>query len=289
MTGAPESSLTEVQRGTVGAWQCDSNGHWNARYYCNQFDLAARVAANLGGAAMSAPPPVWRHLRFHAELLGGDIFRIETGRIVDGTHAGSLVHMMYHAGVGKLIATALDAPCDAGQQAAVAPVSGQQAQAALPRSVANEQAPVIDRQQMLDSGAFVTGRYWVQPVHCTPDKTLSELELAGIFADAAGHVWDRAGAGVVWLRENGLGRAAVEFRIERQAQARLGDLLVLMSRVGPVQGKAIRLQHQLYRLPDHEPIAGAEVVAMLIDMGTRRSVPMPDFLDPAAAGGAHGA
>jgi acyl-CoA thioesterase FadM len=40
----------------------------------------------------------------------------------------------------------------------------------------------------------------------------------------------------------------------------------------------VRLLHQIYRMQDHAPIAGGEVVALLIDKATRRSIPIPDFL-----------
>jgi len=39
-----------------------------------------------------------------------------------------------------------------------------------------------------------------------------------------------AGAGVVWVRENGLGRIAVEAKLSHFAPARAGDALMVHSR-----------------------------------------------------------
>ena len=278
MTKIQLPKLTETQHGTVGAWQCDSNDHWNVQFYCMQFDLAARFAGMTGGEPVDAPAPRSRLMRFHAELVAGDIFMIETGRISDGAHQGSLVHLMRHVGDGKLIATALDAPSLQADRAQVEQVSETVVAEALSRSVDNAYAPAVSYQHMLDAGAFAAGRNWVTMAQCTADGALTEQHLAAMLADAAGHVWERAGAGVNWLRDRGYGRAALELRLDHHQQARVGDVLVLLSRVGPIQGKTIRLLHQIYRLQDHAPIAGAELVAVLIDKATRRAIAVPEFL-----------
>jgi acyl-CoA thioester hydrolase len=266
--------LTETQRGAVNAWECDSNRHWNVQFYCRQFDLAARFLALAGGAGLAGPLPPTRHLRFHAELLAGDIFRVSSARIVDGARAGSIVHYMQHAGSGRVIATALDGPaqffdCNAVSESAVPE--------ALPRSIDGRHEDPIPLAQMLETGGQVCGRCWVTTGQCTAAGELTQQQLVGMFGDAAGHVWERAGAGVVWLRENGLGRAAVEMKVDHYAAARAGDALVLYSRVGPIRGKSIQLQHQLSRVPGYEPVARGEVTALLIDLQTRRSVAMPSF------------
>jgi acyl-CoA thioester hydrolase len=272
MNSTLPEQLTETQRGSVNAWQCDVNRHWNVQFYCRHFDQAARFLALGAGAGPADPLPPTRHLRYHAELVAGDIFRISSARIADGAHAGSLVHYMHHAGSGRLIATALDGQatrfdCNAVPQAAVPE--------ALPRSIAGGAEEPLVHQRVLDAGGLASVRCWVTMSQCTAAGELTQEHLVGMFADAAGHVWERAGAGVVWLRENGLGRAAVEMKLSHYVPARAGDALVLYSWVGPTRGKSIMLQHQLCRLPDNEPIARSDVTALLIDMQTRRSVAMP--------------
>lgn len=271
MQQTPPSALVETQRATVNAWQCDYNHHLNFQFYCREFDQAARFLALSCGADPAGPLPQGRHLRFHAELVAGDIFRVASARIVDGPHTGSLVHWMSHAGTGRLIATALDsgAPdfaCPEVPESAVA--------SALPRSVEVREG-ALPFAMMGKDGWEPTARGWVTPDRCTPGGELTEQHLAGLLGDAAGHVWERAGAGVVWVRENGLGRIAVEAKITHFAPARAGDLLMLHSRVGPASGKAVPLQHHLHRLPDGLPVARADVTALLIDMKTRKTVPLP--------------
>ena len=254
MPPSTPTELIETQCATANAWQCDYNHHLNFQFYCREFDQAARMLALSCGADPDAPPPATRHVRFHAELLAGDIYRIVSGRLVDGPHAGSIVHWMGHAGTGKLVATALDggAPvfdCPQVPEATVA--------AALPRSVdVVEGALAFER--MGRDGWLPTARCWVTMDRCSARGELTEQHLTAIFGDAAGHVWERAGAGVVWVRENGLGRIAVEAKISHFAPARAGDLLILHSRVGPAQGRSVLLQHHLHRCSDGAPIARAD-------------------------------
>jgi acyl-CoA thioesterase FadM len=53
--------------------------------------------------------------------------------------------------------------------------------------------------------------------------------------------------------------------------------------VGPAQGKSIRLQHHLYRMPDGAPIARADVTALLIDMKTRKTVALSEVIEAQAS------
>lgn len=265
------AGLTETQCATVNAWQCDYNQHLNFQFYCREFDQAARFLALASGADPDAATPASRHLRFHAELVAGDIFRVASARIADGAHAGSLLHWLSHAGTDQLIATALDA---GGPQFACAQVREADVAAALPRSVTQVEG-AIPHAQMNANGWQATTRRAVTWAMCDARGELTAQHLAGIPGDAAGHVWERAGAGVVWVRESGLGRIAVEAKMTQFHPARVGELLTLYSRVGPAQGKAIPLQHHLYRMPDGLPVARADVTALLIDMTTRKTVALP--------------
>lgn len=271
MHPTPPTELLETQRGTVNAWQCDYNHHLNFQFYCREFDQAARFLALAAGADPGGRVPATRHLRFHSELLAGDIYRVASARIVDGPHAGSVVHWMSHAGSGRLAATALDGggaafDCPQVPEAVVA--------AALPRSVDLAEG-ALPLAGMAEGGWQPTSRSWVTMERCTAAGELTEQHLAAMLGDAAGHAWERAGAGVTWIRENGLGRIAVEARLSHFAPARVGDALLLHSRVGPARGKGIQLQHHLHRLPDGAPIARADVTALLIDMKTRKTVAFP--------------
>ena len=273
MQTAPPPELIETQRGTANAWQCDYNHHLNFQFYVREFDQAARFLALAAGADPAGPVPETRHLRFHAELLAGDIYRVASARIVDGPHADSVVHWMSHAGSGKLIATALDG---GGAQFACAQVAEATVAAALPRSVDVAEG-ALAYSAMGHDGWQPTTRHWVTMDRCTAAGELSEQHLTAMLGDAAGHVWERAGAGVVWVRENGLGRIAVEAKLTHFAPARAGDALITHSRVGPARGRSVLLQHHLHRVTDGAPIARADVTALLIDMKTRKTVPLPDL------------
>jgi acyl-CoA thioester hydrolase len=267
----PPSELVELQRGTVLPWQCDNNRHLNFQFYCREFDQGARVLALAAGAEPGGPLPPIRHLRFHSELRAADIYRVAAARIADGPNAGALVHWISDADSGRLAATALDfggAPFDCPD------VVGDRVAAAYPRSL-SALDDADSRALAEGDGWAATARNWVTAEQCSPNGEFSEQHFAAMLGSAASHAWERAGLGVAWAQAHNLGRVAVEARLRHLAPARLGDLLVLRSRLVPAGGKGVRLQHLLHRLGDGTLIASAEVAGLLIDMETRRAVPLP--------------
>ena len=268
---APPSELVELQRGTVLPWQCDNNRHLNLQFYCREFDQAARFLALAAGADPAGPLPPIRHLRFHSELRAADIYRVASGRVADSSYAGALVHWISEAESGRLAATALDI----GGPAFDCPnVRGDRVAAAYPRSLTAPDDAVPAAAMAVDGWA-ATARNWVTAEQCSPNGDFSEQHFAAMFANAASHTWERAGLGVAWAQARNLGRVAVEARLRHLAPARIGDLLMLQSRLVLAGGKGVRLQHLLYRLGDGTAIGSAEVAGLLIDMETRRAVPIP--------------
>ena len=65
-------------------------------------------------------------------------------------------------------------------------------------------------------------------------------------------------------------------------EVRKAALYTLYSAPTAIEGKTVRLRHEILRL-DGEAVATSEVIALVIDLASRKSVPMPQF----AAAGAH--
>lgn len=277
----PPAELVEVQLGTVNPWSCDNNRHLNFQFYCLEFDHAARWLAFVSGAGRDRPQPPTRHLRFHSELRAADGYRVASARIADGPQAHALVHWMSDSASGRLCATALDI---GGEPFDCPRVPGAQVAAALPRGIDVDE-PALALSAMAGGGWAPTVRTWVTAEHCAPGGGLAERHFAAMLAGAASHAWARAGLDAGWAQSHGFGRVAVEARLRHFEPARPGDAVVLHSRITAGAGsRSVRLQHHLHRLDDGAAIARADVTGLLIDMQSRRAVPLPESLAARLAG-----
>lgn len=265
---------TETHRGFVNTWDCDENAHMNVQHYLRFFDEAARLFAP-AGSAPTGPflLPTTRHVRFHAELLAGALVRILSAQISDGPFAGWIVHRMENVQTGGLSATALDPPprhprpCLAG---------GDFAEPARPRSIATEPDQPESAETMISSGGLVSHRRIVQPAHCDADGLMLQQHYVSCFTDGAPHLWEHVDIGTQWLTDHGFGRVAVEMKISHHHPVRAGDILLLHSRPIALTGKIIRFRHELIRTSDGRSVASGEVVALVLDLKTRKAVAMPE-------------
>lgn len=266
------SGPIETHRSFVNTWECDENAHMNVQFYLRRFDEAARIFAAGHGGRLDAPLPRTRHVRFHAELPAAATTRIVSALVADGPHAGHAVHLLENMEAGVLAATALDAP-----QGLDAPgVPSTAVERALPRGFAAAPARPRGRQELVAAGGLVSGYSIVQPTECDAGGFLLEQFHVARFTDAAPHVWENGGVGIAWLRRMNYGRVALEMKITHHEAARAGDGLVLASLPSAVSAKAFSLRHELSRLSDGAPVVTGEVIAVVMDLATRRTVPLPE-------------
>lgn len=266
MTGA---DFIETHRSFVNTWECDENGHMNVQFYLRRFDEAARFMALSEGSGTDGALPALRSIRYHGELHAADITTIRTARVGAGELTGSLVHLMEDAATGALCATALDLP---REPRAVA--SGVELPApAAPRSYSAEPARPISAADLLARGGLVTHRRILQPADCDLRGEMLAQTYLSIGSDAAPHVWQHSGYGSAGLIRNGYGRIAVEMRLTHHRPGQAGEAVTMVSAPAEITGRTIRLHHELVRAADHSPLATLEVVAMLLDLSTRKSLP----------------
>lgn len=269
-----EAILT--RRDFVNTWECDENNHWNVQFYARAFEHAAGMAAALGGWEMPRTGIV-RHVRYHKELRSAQGMSIHTARIADGGHAGSIVHLLTETETGSLAATALDSRADGR------PIEGDLPQApeaeiaaALPRGLAGGPGQPIDAQAPLAAGNAVVGHLGIVRRHETDsgDRLLCAAVVSR-FTDSASHIWSHAGIGETWLNRTGHGRVAVEMKLTMLDGAREGDPLRMISWVDDMQEKTFAIAHQLEHVRDGRIAALGSVLALVMNLETRKAVALP--------------
>lgn len=270
MAAMSHGDATHVTR--VEAWECDFNGHWNARFYGRGFQAALENIAfrstgrNPGGKALSR-----RLIRFHDELLSGELARVDSWRVTSGVFAGSILHKMSGGG-GRLAATALDV--------VTFPVAGlpeiTDATGALPRSVPFDALP---------ERPTIGARHDLDPIRA------GELDAFGalIYEDvvrrcgvATHAVLDGLGFDRRLTEESRISRMAVE-----QAIWRLGDLPArqptrVITRVHALRSKAFSLSQRLEGM-DGSPVAAIETCIVAVNLDTRRAAELPAAFREAVA------
>lgn len=263
------SRLIETHRSFVNTWECDENAHMNVQFYFKRFDEASCFFALAhGGDHLAGLPPV-RHVRYHSELAAARSTVIRSGIIGDGPMAGWVVHRMEEATTGRLAATAIEGP---GAPVSDAIADDAEAAPALPRSIDPSLRPGKSEVEMLATGGLVAHRCIVTQGECDAKGRLTQQFHIARFTDGAPHVWDHSGINTGWLAEKGYGRVAVEMQIRHHNPAMAGDALILVSRAEAGGGKTIRLHHEIIRATDKAPIASGEVVGLVMDLKTRKSV-----------------
>ena len=274
------TGFVETHRSYVNTWECDDNDHMNVQFYFKRFDEAARFFAGMNGADMAGPLPRTRHVRYHSEQHAGGIARTRSAVIAEGRFAGHVVHVLDDIETGRIAATALESP--GGFDARDHQVHEGGVEQALPRGLESAPAVPMRPAQMLSLGGFVSSRTIVQPMQCDAAGELLAQGFVGRLSDAAAHVWEVAGVGIGRLKALGYGRVALEMKLTHHRPAQAGEALLIHSRPIPQGGKTMQLHHEITRFTDGAPIATAQVVAVILDLKTRKSVAMP-MAGPAGA------
>jgi len=271
---APPTLHTRVE-----SWECDFNGHWNARYYGRSFQMACEnVAAAASGQNPGLAAIAVRHIRFHRELHVGAAVELRSARIADGEHAGAVVHWL--SSEGRLSATALDFPGLGGERLPAA--SSESAAVAFPRGLPAsarlsedasaatayqaETGPV--RPMELDHGGALLFEDVIRRVALSSHGQLARLGFTGAF-----------------VKDSGVNRMVVETRVTPQGRCAPGKPLRVRSRLTAVAEKSFATRHRL-ETAEGETIALVEHTLVAVDLKSRRAVEVPAFLrDLGGAGG----
>ncbi|PZQ50476.1 MAG: hypothetical protein DI556_07955 [Rhodovulum sulfidophilum] len=256
-------------RTRVESWECDFNGHWNARFYSAGFQMAAERVATLGGGANpGAGACVTRHIRYHRELFVGAAVGLRSARIAEGAFAGAVLHLL--SGEEGLSATAIDLPGTGAEQLPAAPADV--VRIATPRAAAQpvDWSAAEPAGQLAEVGP-------VRPAELDHAGALRAEEIIRRVAYGLHGLLSGLGFTRAFETGHGIGRMAVETRTTRLGPCAAGDLLRARSRVAGVGRRSFATRHRL------ETTAGAPVAEVAhrlvtVDLTARRAVDLPDFL-----------
>ena len=103
------------------------------------------------------------------------------------------------------------------------------------------------------------------------------------FDEATWHLMSAVGLTLELLQEHNQGMAALEQTTKYKAEVRSGELLVIKSKVLEVKEKTIKFIHIMYNSESMKEVASTELVSVQMDMGLRKSCPLPEGVKQKAA------
>ena len=122
---------------------------------------------------------------------------------------------------------------------------------------------------------LLTYRGTIYPWHCDHMGHMNVMWYVGKFDEATWHLLATVGATGTRLRQDGIGMAAVEQRIEYKRELVAGDLITIHSYVQEVREKAVVFVHEMTNQQTQELSARTTLVGVCIDTTTRRATPLP--------------
>jgi len=263
-----------IGRGSVQQEECDVMGHMNVRHYVARVtDALAWLLAEAGHRGGFAV--LDQHIRFLREMAPGTPFTI-LGGVVEQRE-------------GRLLAfcevrnTATEAPAAAfstwvAPEGAVA--VAESLRVALPDHAAPRglsfaaPRPLPDRAAARAMGLVEGYRGAVRAHEC---DTAGVMRPDGVIA----RVWDgvpnlrNRGTGL-GVKEDGVGSAALEYRLVHLVPLRAGQLLTVTSGLRAMAEKTTTWTHLLHDGESGAPVAAAEAVGVAFDLVARRAIAIPE-------------
>lgn len=278
-----------IGRGSVQQEECDVMGHMNVRHY------VARVADALSWLMLEAGLPPSRgalsvldqHLRFLREMAPGTPFTILGGVVEMTADRLRTFAEIRNSATGLPAATVVTDLGFAGR-----PLPQGLSIDALRVGVPDHAAPrgltfqppraVPSRAEALAMGLAEAYRGAVRPDECDLDGV---MRSDGVIA----RVWDgvpnlrNRGTGL-GVKEEGIGGAALEYRLLHLKPLRAGQLVTVTSGLRALGEKTTTWTHLLHDGETGAPVAAAEAVGVAFDLKARKAIPIPEA-QRAALGG----
>ncbi len=96
------------------------------------------------------------------------------------------------------------------------------------------------------------------------------------FDEATWHLISAIGITQEYLHSQNKGMAALEQKTLYKTEVRVGELLLIKSRVHEIGNKTIRFEHKMYNAETMQEVASTEIVGVHMDRDVRKSSVMPD-------------
>ena len=268
-----------IGRGSVQQEECDVMGHMNVRHY------VARVTDALSWLLLEAGLPPSRggfrvldqHIRFLREMSPGTPFTILGGVLDPRPDAPRLLAEIRNSATGEPAATFVtDIALQGGAPGGLGPegLRVELPDHARPRGLSFAPArPLPDRAGALAMGLAEAYRGAVRAHECDRDGV---MRPDGVIA----RVWDgvpnlrNRGTGL-GVKEEGIGSAALEYRLVHLRPLVAGQLVTVTSGLRALGEKTTTWTHILHDGETGAPVAAAEAVGVAFDLAARRAIPIP--------------
>jgi acyl-CoA thioester hydrolase len=122
---------------------------------------------------------------------------------------------------------------------------------------------------------ILTYRGTIYPWHCDHMGHMNVMWYVGKFDEATWQLLASVGLPATRLRQEGIGMAAVEQRIEYKRELLAGDLITIRSYIEEVREKSVRFVHEMTNQGTEELASRSTLTGVCMDMNTRRARPLP--------------
>lgn len=282
---APKPLDTAPLRGVVShytrveQWECDYNAHWNTRFYARSFHFAHEaVLAENGDMALARPTLRSRHIRFHHELRAGAAVEIRSLRLPPPISSmGSATTLLHRLEAnGQICATAIDLLHPDSPVPQHLPY--------LPPNSASSHMP-----RGLDTGSHALSlQSLIAAAPPRPITTIacSDLDASGglrsesvarLVSTSSHHQLDGIGLTRAYSETCRINRMNAELRMTMGQPVTAGRILYGQSAVVGSTQTSFITAHRL-SLADGSMVAIVELCLLMVDLDSRKVVPVPEFL-----------
>lgn len=286
----PEEGCIAGYRGPVNAWECDRMGHMNVQFYLAR----AAEAVNHVFAALDLGPtrlrengwglrPYLHHLQFRREMHEAAVGRMLSGIRAVAPDRVVICHRLLNVETGEVAAQVEsevgllrleDGAPVALPDTALLRAEQMAADFAGPEAIKPQTGP--NPPDAVQPGMLETCRSMVDRWECDAQGQIATRFYMARFSDAIGNLMAGMGLNTVQMHAQGIGGAALDYRMEFFRPMRMGQAHHVRSGVLEVRDKTWRFCHLLVDSVTGELLVRAQVVAASFDLKARKAVTIPD-------------
>lgn len=280
-----EANLQTCYLGSVNAWECDENDHLNVRFYTQKMNQALQIFVR----QFSEPPAVnpdgvlqgirAQHIRYLREARTAMPLRIDCAIVGQRVDQLDVLKLMVDATCGEVPATYLTTIAVSHRLNSDYPLLPIP-EVAAPRGLEPD-TPYdgsITAEEASKLGYIVAGKGLIGRDECDASNVLLPHNYIGRISDGVPNVW-------AWLNKDEenralpckqIGSVAIEYRLSIHRVLQAGSAFTQLSSLRVIGSKTYLIVHRLIDDTSGHCAATAEVVAVLMDLSTRRATPISE-------------
>jgi acyl-CoA thioester hydrolase len=275
----------DVYRGAVNTWECDEMGHMNVQHYVAKISHAwAHLRSAIGMPASTiredkvTVAAVRDFIQYRREVHAGDALHM-TARVIEvGDKTVRFGLELWRSDTGELSAkiesTGIFFDLKTRKAGKLPPLARERALALRSPRPDDRPPPTPDPRVAgaSDDRLYETYRGSVNTWECDYLGHMNIQFYTSRFSDAGGHIF-----GAIGLPHDGrIGTAAVQYDIQYRREVKAGAPLLLRSGLLGLGTKSMRFMHRLSDAATGEIYCTVEIVAVALDLATRKAVPISD-------------